>query len=291
MDINSKFNCQDMKRKAIMSLQGIIAGVAADEKLKEEEVIFLSSWIADQTHIKKDGDLLDLQDLIEDILEDGVVTEDEREDVISLMETILEYSEVTAISLECLVNKFLGFLMGIASDNHLSDEEIYALRDLINSEPSAQQHFAVKKIKSCVDSVLDDNVITEDERTQLLEDVKAISGQQFLDTGVASGLSMEAFVGDITFDSIEGLSVCFTGTFNHGIRKEVESMAKDNGVSVAKGINRKLDVLVIGGTATSSWKFSSFGRKIEAVYDNRDNHDASTIIIDEPTWFALLGAK
>lgn len=208
---------------------------------------------------------------------------DERDDLLTLVGDILQYNETSAISVACLVNQLLGFLQGISCDDELTDSEIQTLQGLVNREPSAHSHWAVKRIKEKVDAVLDDGVIEEHERESLLDDVKAVCGQGFLDTGIVSGLSTGVLVGDIDFETLADVKVCFTGTTRADMTKD----ARGVGVDVVKSVTKKLDVLVIGGIASRDWKFSSFGRKVETVHKNRDS-GSTTAIIDELTWVALL---
>ncbi|MEH0695858.1 hypothetical protein [Vibrio owensii] len=165
-NVNTAFNHTSHTHKELLSLKGMLEGIPADSELKEVEVVFLDNWIKDQTHIKKDGDILDLQDTIQDVLEDGVMTGEVRDE--------------------------------------LTDSEIQTLQKLVDKEPSAHSHWAVKRIKEKVDAVLDDGVIEEHERESLLDDVKAVCGQGFLDTGIASGLSTVVLVGDINFETLNG---------------------------------------------------------------------------------------
>ncbi len=287
-NVNPAFNHESNTHKELLNLKGMLEGVSADSKLKEVEVVFLSNWIKDQTHIKKDGDLLDLQEAIEDVLEDGVVTNEEREDLLVLIGDILKYNSTQASSVDCLVNKFLGFLQGISCDNELTDSEISALSSLIESEQSTHDHWAIKRIKLLVDEILEDGVVDEQERAQLLGEVKAVCGQEFLDTGIASGLSTGVLVGEINYESLINVKVCFTGTLTTGTRAEMTKKAKASGIDVTKTVTQNLDILVIGGVASRDWKFSSFGRKVEKVHQNRDEKGSTTAIIDEPTWNQLF---
>ncbi|WP_318517513.1 BRCT domain-containing protein [Photobacterium leiognathi] len=286
-NINPAFNYNSNLRKAILNLKGILKGISADSHLTEEEVLFINMWLKDQVNIKKDGDLLDLQDAINDVLEDGIITNDERDDLFELMDTIIKYNTIEVETIDCLINKFLGFLSGISCDNKLNETEVYALKKLIDSEPDSHSHWAVKIINDRLNDILEDDVIDADEYNQLLTDIKSICGQQFLDSGIASGLSTDIIHREINFTSIEGKNICFTGVFSSGKRSEIENKAKEKRANVQKNVTQKLDILVIGGMATRDWKFSSYGRKIEAVHNNREK-GYQTIIIDEHIWNKLL---
>ncbi|ORQ08960.1 NAD-dependent DNA ligase, partial [Vibrio cholerae] len=98
------------KEKALKSLQGILSGIQADRRLNPTEVLFLDTWLKTDTAFKKDGDFLDLRDLIEDVLEDGVVEEHELTEIRNLIKDILNYGFRDGWESDGLINQLLGFL-------------------------------------------------------------------------------------------------------------------------------------------------------------------------------------
>ncbi|MBJ6878034.1 NAD-dependent DNA ligase, partial [Vibrio cholerae] len=78
-------------------------------------------------------DFLDLRDLIEDVLEDGVVEEHELTEIRNLIKDILNYGFRDGWESDGLINQLLGFLQGITADDSINDKEIHALNKMLNS--------------------------------------------------------------------------------------------------------------------------------------------------------------
>ena len=138
-------------------------------------------------------------------------------------------------------------------------------------------------MKARLDDVLEDGVIEESERQDLMSLVKAVSGQSFLDTGLAYGMSADFSTTCKNSLKLDGLHICFTGTFISGSRKKQQEIATKLGAIVSPRVTKKTDVLILGSVANRDWKFSSYGRKVEAVLSNRFN-GATTEIINEDLW-------
>ena len=142
-------------------------------------------------------------------------------------------------------------------------------------------------INQRLEIILKDGVVDDQERAELLVMLKSICGQQFTDTGAAECGATDFFGEAIELLNIEGKSICFTGKFLSGSRKIMESLAKENGAEIRTGIAKDLDFLIIGSMASQDWKFSSHGRKIEAVLNNKEQ-GSKTHIVNEETWMRFV---
>ncbi|AAD22066.1 BRCT domain-containing protein [Vibrio cholerae] len=282
--INYKRN----KEKALKSLQGILSGIQADRRLNPTEVLFLDTWLKTDTAFKKDGDFLDLRDLIEDVLEDGVVEEHELTEIRNLIKDILNYGFRDGWESDGLINQLLGFLQGITADDSINDKEIHALNKMLNSNREVIANWPGDVIHQRLNKILSDGIVDDEERHELLSMLKSICGQQFTDTGCAECFATDYFSDDVVVNSISGLQVCFTGKFFAGNRKSIENKAKELGADVRSDVNKQLDLLVIGSMASRDWIHTSHGRKIESVINNRKS-GSSTKILTEQAWLALIG--
>lgn len=72
-------------------MYGILNGIVADKSLNCIEIEFLRNWLEQQE--EKKGDFLDLYDAVTMILEDGIITKEEKEDLFELMKDCIEYSD------------------------------------------------------------------------------------------------------------------------------------------------------------------------------------------------------
>lgn len=281
------FNYSRNKEKAIFGLKGILEGVVADQRLTEQELLFLDVWLRSQEALGRDGDVVDLLDLISDILRDGYVTSDELNDLNQLIVDIIEYRQHEHVSVESRINELLGLLSGIAADGVLKQQEITKLCDWLDANAEVCNEWPASLLVSRLNTVLKDGVITPEENAYLLETIKDVSGQRFEETGLAHGMSTEFFEDLLDSFSHDGQCLCFSGKFITGTRKVVESTAQKLGAEVKSDVTNGVTTLVIGTLASRDWRFSSHGRKIEKAIKLKEKGVPVTIIT-ERTWLNYI---
>ena len=186
------------------------------------------------------------------------------------------------------VEHLLGLCTGLIADNHLDDREIKFLDLWIKQYPDVTTGWPGKVIADRLRSILADDVITEAERTDLLDTLKGITGLQLEETGAA-----EAAVAEIPFDDdpsiyFDSRTFCFTGRFLFGTRANCEREILRRGSVAVDTVSSKLEYLVIGSLIEPSWAHTSYGRKIEKAIDyNNKGHGIA--IISERQWVEALG--
>jgi NAD-dependent DNA ligase len=137
-----------------------------------------------------------------------------------------------------------------------------------------------------IDSVLADGMVTDEERSHLIETLQQLVGGSFTETGaVPDGAT--ALPIDVDADvSLTGRSFCFTGQFLFGTRSACEQAVADRGGTIS-GVKKGLAFLVIGELSSRDWKHSSFGTKIVAAMKLRAA-GASLMIVSEAQWIRAL---
>ena len=111
--------------------------------------------------------------------------------------------------------------------------------------------------------ILEDGIITDEEREDLLSTVRQVTGT---DTD-ESGLSYEAST-EVWEDSVDELKLdrsisCLTGDCVSGDRESVDTLLRLLGAETNSSINKSVNYLVIGTLASRDWLYTSHGRKIE----------------------------
>ena len=104
----SNYNLKANTIKAMHSLKGILLGITADTKLNDDELLFLDLWLKSQKSLNKDPDVIDLMDLLNDILSDGIISEDELLELNSLVHDIIKYRPLKSKAVDYKVNEFIG---------------------------------------------------------------------------------------------------------------------------------------------------------------------------------------
>lgn len=74
--------------RAMQTLLGICTGIAADDVMTDKEVIFLKTWLAEHSAAAQFWPGSAIAARIDAILADGIVTQDEREDLLKLLQNI-----------------------------------------------------------------------------------------------------------------------------------------------------------------------------------------------------------
>lgn len=281
--INQAFNFSRNKEKAAYGLKGILSGITADKKLNELEFLFLDIWLREQSALNKDGDVIDLLNLIGEILEDGIVTAEELKELYLLSDDIIEYKKIESAESESKINEFVGLLSGVTADNDLNDLEISKLLEWLEKNQDVKAEWPVNIIAKQLSLALEDNIITSAEREHLLEIMKQITGIRFEESGVAYGMATEFFEENIDKLNHKNSMFCFTGTFVTGTRSVVQNTAKHKGAIIKNNVVQDLNYLVIGTLASRDWRFTSHGRKIEKALSLKKSGN-SVIIISERTW-------
>lgn len=285
MDIRKEIDSQPLERafsfsnekdKALYGLKGILAGVVADARLNEMELLFLDSWLQSQEHLSEDQDVLAILSRVGDILEDGVISPDELNGMQTRIEQIIKDSE-TPESVGH-IEELVGFLTGTASDGVLNDQEITAMSSWLEHNESVREVWPASVIVQRLAIILEDGIITDEEREDLLITVRQVTGTDTDESGLSYEASTEVWEDSVDELKLVGSVFCLTGDFVSGDRESVDTLLRLRGAQTNSSINKSIDYLVIGTLASRDWLYTSHGRKIEkALLLKRGGNDIKVI--------------
>ncbi|WP_345850863.1 BRCT domain-containing protein [Shewanella algae] len=281
----NRFNAHHNKRKALLSLQGILTGIVCDNRLKEIELSFLMAWLKDNPELADDPDTIDLVDLIEDVLSDGIVTADEREDITSLIDCVLEYKAFDIEAEKDLVNVFLGVLNGVCADGLVNDEEIAFLVGWITEHPELITVWPVSAIAEHLADFIEADSISDTAREELKDYLQKITGTAFAETGAPKAGAFECF-DPVTVLQFSDTEFCFTGKFRSGSRSQIEQRLLQLGGFPSKCVRKTTRYLVVGSEGNENWLTSSFGRKIKQAMEYKEAGQ-DLLIIPEDVWIQV----
>lgn len=276
------------RRKALATLLGLCDGLVADRRFNDQELGYLDLWLRDQEALRNDADVIDILDLTGDILADGIVTADELEDLKGLLQTVVEgrLTEEEQEETQAL-NRLNGIVRGITADGVLHEREVHRLERWIANHRELARRWPADVIANRVESILADGVVTEEERKELLWVLTEWLGGAWQESGSAAGGASRLTLAEPAALEPAGRSFCFTGRFLYGSRTRCEQAVTACGGTVAKGVTKGLDYLVVGTLASRDWSSSSHGRKIEQAMALRAG-GASIAVIAEQSWARLI---
>ncbi|HHD2117526.1 TPA: BRCT domain-containing protein [Klebsiella pneumoniae] len=285
------FNYTHNRNKIFANLISIIDGILADGYVRDEEVLYLDTWLLEANQTIKNGIVKSLSARVSKILADGVVSEDERNELKNhlndIQRQILDIPDVDLFSNESDLHLLNGLCKGLISDRNLSEEEVRYLDWWLTQNGALKSNYPGKELYALVKEILSDGVITPEESENLHKALVDFTGCD-LESGIVDGLSTKLPLDNAAEVSVENKTFCLTGIFLAGKRAHVEDLIKRNNGLIASGITKKIDFLVIGTLSSRDWKFSSHGRKIEKAVSYRDDEGAKLKIISEEMLFDAL---
>jgi hypothetical protein len=273
--VNLAFNAKRNQNKAASTLVGILNGITADNELKDIEIFFLQNWLENQEERK--NDLLDIYEDIQIILNDKVITKEERDDLFCSLNDCIDYSPAVFKDDFC-INQLLGFLKGIAADDAISTIEFDKLRIELLKYESITSKWPFFIIGKTISDILQDGIVETSELRELCELVQHITGTKFTKYGDAVGGATTLF--DEPIHSFNFKKVCLTGKFISGTRNNLNKQLESLGAIIHENVTMQTDVLLIGTLCSRDWIHSSTGRKIEKAIELKENGQ-SIIITNE----------
>lgn len=285
------FNYTHNRNKIFANLISIIDGILADGYVRDEEVLYLDTWLLEANQTIRNGMIKSLSTRVSKILADGVVSDDERSELKKhlndIQRQILDIPDVDLFSNESDLHLLNGLCKGLISDRTLSEEEVRYLDWWLTQNGALKSNYPGKELYALVKEILSDGIITAEESENLHKALVDFTGCD-LTSGVVDGLATKLPLDNAAKVSVENKIFCLTGIFLAGKRAHVEDLIKRNNGLIASGITKKIDFLVIGTLSSRDWKFSSHGRKIEKAVSYRDNEGAKLKIISEEMLFDAL---
>ncbi|XVH59345.1 BRCT domain-containing protein [Providencia hangzhouensis] len=294
MNINPAFNYKRNRDKLFANLISIIDGVLSDCELSDSEILYITTWLSDSEVISSNPFVMLLQERISRVLDDGVITAEERQEIkqtlLDVQRAIMDMPNVDLYSKESDINLLNGLCKGIVADKDLSIDEINYLDWWLTQNGMLKRNYPGKHLYQLVKTIKEDGAIDQNESDLLYKALVDFSGTD-LNTGIVDGLSCQLPCDDIDSLDLYGASFCLTGNFVLGKRSIVSKMIEDAGGSVTDRVTQSTDYLVIGGLSSRDWRYSTHGRKIEKAIDDRDSGKSSVKITTEDILMKYLPAS
>ncbi|MCF8382108.1 MAG: BRCT domain-containing protein [Chlorobium sp.] len=286
---NIAFNYYANRRKALYSLMGIIEGIQSDTVITDSEIGFLSVWIDENEELFRNALMGSLQQKIRKICQQCHVSHEEVAGIRAAASILVYDNDKLIVNYgpENGHELLLGICKGISSDRILNDTEIEYLAEFLDRNTFLRNSWPGSELFSKLKAVLQDGVITENERTILKNAINSLFGDSIAQ-GITEGLSTRFPVDSDAEIIFSERTFCLTGTFLHGERKECEALISKRGGIPMKSVTKKLNYLVIGALSSRDWKFSNYGLKIQNAVLNRDQKGCIVKIINEEMWLSAL---
>lgn len=259
------FTSKSRLDKVINSLLGIVEGITVDLKINDDEINYLAQWVKEQDEYQSQHPFNELIPVVSNALKDGMLTQDERDDIVWLCEKLrsTEYFEITTADIQRL-HAIMG---GIAADGIITVDELSGLSNWLSDHEHLKTCWPYDEVDSIVTAVLADKLVDEKEHNVLLDffsEFVAIKNNRVIShLHVSTDINLQglcAVCPEITF---KNSVFCFTGTSAKHTREELHNIVTNLGGKAVNSITSSLNYLVIGSDGNPCWAYACYGRKVE----------------------------
>lgn len=180
------------------------------------------------------------------------------------------------------IDTLIGLAKGLLADGALVQAEAEFLLTWLVQSRQASNHPVIINLYDRVRAMLQDGVLDGEERAELMSLLQRLTGApaELGEISKTSSLPLCQPAPEVAFD---GRSFLFTGTCAFGSRTVCEAEVIARGGTIAAGVNKKLNYLILGTYVTDSWIHETFGRKIEKAMEYRSS-GVPLSIITEAHW-------
>ena len=280
--------------KAVSTLVGILEGITIDSFVNVVEIREFLNWCALHRKFRRKHPFYELFNIIDSVLEDGVLTEEEILDILYVCRNMRPDSQYYDL-ITTGVQELQGILHGIIADSKINDDEVLGLEKWLNENDYLKGTYPFSEIDSLLTAVLSDRVISLDEKEMLLAFFSS-----FIDLRKSSEIDPSMFIELRSKYKISGICAscpdviipdhwfCFTGISSRTNRKEISEIVIGRGGYFKDIITDKIQFLVVGNEGNPCWAFASYGRKVEAAMKMRQNGHPIQIINEVDFWDAVV---
>ncbi|WP_136526009.1 BRCT domain-containing protein [Geomonas ferrireducens] len=258
--------------KSLETIVGILEGISIDSVINAQEVIFLTEWIRHCDDVRHLHPFNELIPVINTALADGVLTEEEKLDVLWLCNRLDTKGDYVKSVLNDM-QRLHGILGGILADGKITEAELTGLMGWLYEHDHLKTCWPYDEVESLISGVMRDGEIDDKEQRLLqrlfsefiqIEDDKTITNPPVLMGGQITGLC--SFAPDIKF---EDSWFCFTGASTKYKRRELKEIVEQMGGNFTDSMTGKVDYLVVGAEGNPCWAYACYGRKVEAAVSYR----------------------
>jgi len=184
------------------------------------------------------------------------------------------------------LGELLGLARGLMADQELTDSEIHFLNEWLEDRHTMTSSFPGNVIHERIKDVLEDGVVTEEERSHLVDTLNMLIEDRLEDLAEQVDLT-ELWFDDVGLIDFNKARFCLTGNFVFGPEDVCKTAIEQRGGIVTPSVGDESHFLVVGGLGVDEWRSGGLGAEIESAMRLRAK-GKSVKIIPEDSWVAYL---
>ena len=184
------------------------------------------------------------------------------------------------------LGELLGLARGLMADQELTDSEIHFLNEWLEDRHTMTSSFPGNVIHERIKDVLEDSIVTEEERSHLVDTLNMLIEDRLEDLAEQVDLT-ELWFDDVGLIDFNKARFCLTGNFVFGPEEVCKTAIEQRGGIVTPSVGDESHFLVVGGLGVDEWRNGGLGAEIESAMRLRAT-GKSVKIIPEDSWVAYL---
>lgn len=265
--------------KTTERLKGILVGIAVDQEINDIEIANLYQWIMENEYLHFIEPFKSTVTMLNQILADGVITEDEREDLFEWCNYFGGRCHIPEELATRAIRLLHGTVHGMAIDGNVTDDEIKGFKAWLSDYGIFKDVWPFCDFHAVIEQILEDGAISPSERRDFNQFCSEFSETIIPDAVIQDPIYQEDWMkthgavfrpftyycdknSDIIF---QDSYFCFTGPARYGARSALNKLVVSLGGIPKNNISTLIDYLVIGAQSSPCWAYSTYGRKIEAA--------------------------
>jgi NAD-dependent DNA ligase len=267
----AKFTSRARLEKSVNSLLGLIEGISIDSAINKGEVEFLNLWLLEHSDVQNLHPYNELVPVVRAAVSDGVLTQDEHDDVVWLCERLrsTEYFDQTTADIQRL-HAILG---GVVADGTITESELQGLSIWLQRHDHLKTCWPYDEIDSLILGVMKDKKIDSAEQALLKgffsEFVAILDDRTITNPAISEDQNIVGLCVVCPEIEFPGATFCFTGASSRYKRNELAETVEQLGGEFSSGMTKSVDYLVVGADGNPCWAYACYGRKVEKAVQLR----------------------
>ena len=184
------------------------------------------------------------------------------------------------------LGELLGLARGLLADEKLTNDEIEFLNQWLEERHTMTASFPGNVIHARIKEVLEDGVVTEEERSHLVDTLNMLIEDRLEDLAEQVDLT-ELWFDEVGLIDFHDARFCLTGNFVYGPQDVCKTAIEKRGGIVSPSVDDEPSFLVVGALGVDEWRTGGLGAEIEHAMRQRAR-GKPVKIIPEGSWVAYL---
>lgn len=274
------------------TLSGLIEGVSADNIIKKEEVAALRNWLETNRKTVSRPPFSEVVNVIENSLADDKITEEELHDIRYVCKNVIStFGQADDIKIQNLH----GIASGIASDGLINSDEWSYLDNWIDNNPALKGTWPFDEIQALTKKHKKFEKISPSEMeiiVHYLNDFSGLNQNKTLTHPLNEpSMSITEICAECKDIQLKGKTFCITGESIKYSRAQIKDILSEHDGFFKSNISKSVDYLIVCSDGSPYWKFSCYGRKVEAAIALKKSGSEIEVINEVDLWATIENYK